>query len=130
VAGFEAALSVADPHKTPLIRLSGRRTKYLNQPLQKPILLIAERKKTNPFQLSLRVVHPWFVAVFLAIGCSRKSPDAVPDAAMAPTAEAAAAPLWHTSTPRSPRSGLIGMARSPGMTTREAVAPKRLRISP
>jgi membrane-bound lytic murein transglycosylase B len=42
--------------------------------------------------LSLRVAHPWFVAVFLAIGCSRKSPDAVPDAAMAPTAEAAAAP--------------------------------------
>ncbi len=30
--------------------------------------------------------------VFLAFGCSRKSPDAVPDAAMAPTAEAATAP--------------------------------------
>lgn len=42
--------------------------------------------------MSLRVARPWLVAVFLAVGCSKKNPDAGPDAAAATTAAPAAVP--------------------------------------
>ena len=42
--------------------------------------------------MPLRVSRPWFVAMFLAVGCTKEKPETVPDAAVAPSSEAAAAP--------------------------------------